>query len=303
LSALSQADERIATSAQNLGLLSQALQALDEDESVLRELLADQPQNPVFHRRQALVHSIRSDVYDSDSSPSFGDPARALESSERYLGAATEMVRSDPANTSARFSRAVAMYSVSFYLREFDANAAVTMARDSVRMFDQMVGAGKPSYLIASRRVRALRRLGEAQLQAGHVADARASAQSALDAERTIATGKDADWDDEHSVMVQLLLLAGKASAASGDFEHAESRMREAREEAQQIAQRQELTSLIPLVNAEEALGTFYAQRRRIEEARTCYERLIGLWQHFPETNEYVDVQKAISKRWLTSLH
>ncbi len=303
LSALSQALERIGTAAQELGLLQQGLQALNEEESLLAELLAAEPQNPQFHRMQTTVHNYRLGMYYADLRPNLGDPQRALDSAKRYLDAAEQMVRNDPANTSAQFSRAIATYQVSFSLREFDATAAAAVARNAVRLFDEMIASGKPSYLVTSRRVRALLRLGEAQLKAGRAADARASAQAALDAVRPLAAGNQAELEDDSRILVQVLILSGNASAAAGDFANAESFIREAREEAQKIAHSDELTNLIPLANAEEALGAFYARRRRTEEARACYQRLSQLWQRFPESNEYVDRQRIASERLLASLH
>ena len=299
---MSLADERIGTAAGELGLFEQALGALDEDESLLGELLRAEPRNPRFHRSQALVHSYRLEIYYSDLKPNLNDAARALESGRRYLAAAEAMVRSDSSNTSAQLSRAIAMYAVSLPLREFDAIAALRMAQDSVRIFDGMVASQKPSYLVLSRRVRALVRLGQAQLKAGRLAEARATAESALAAERPIAAEKGEGWEEEKTMLAQALLLAGKASAALGDSDHAENLLREARRIAQEIAQSRELTSTIPLANADQALGAFYARRHRTGEARACYQELIESWQLFPQANEYVDRQKAESRRLLASV-
>jgi calcineurin-like phosphoesterase family protein len=59
---------------------------------------------------------------------------------------------------------------------------------------------------------------------------------------------------------------------------------------------------VIPLANAEQALGEFYAQQRRIDEARTFYQRLNGRWQSFPGNNDYLEIQRAASNRLLVSL-
>jgi hypothetical protein len=37
--------------------------------------------------------------------------------------------------------------------------------------------------------------------------------------------------------------------------------------------------------------------------ARASYERLVKLWQDFPESNEYVDARRVSSQRLLSSLH
>jgi tetratricopeptide (TPR) repeat protein len=143
----------------------------------------------------------------------------------------------------------------------------------------------------------ALLKLGEAQLKAGQLAQARSTADLALAAEREIA-----QTPDERADLVEALILASNASAATRDPGRAESLLREAGDEAQVIARSQELTNLIPLAAAEEALGTFYVHRHRTQEARECYERLVQLWQKFPESNEYVDNQRTVSQRLLSSL-
>ena len=299
---LAHADERVATSADSLGHLDQSLRALEDDQLALTELLAAEPHNPTLHRRLALVHHYRSEVYYSDVDPNLGEPSRALESAKLYLQTAEEMFRSDPANTSAQFSRAIASYKVSFYLRESDPRAAEKLAANSVQMFDTMLASGKSDYLITSRRVRALLHLGEAQLKAGHVAEARATARTALDTQRPVAAKRGAEWDDERRVLIQILTLSAHVSGASGDYRTAESRMEEARQEALQIAQSQEISATIPLANVERAWGALYLRQRRKQDARGCYERLAKLWQQFPETNQYVDLQRRAAKQMLASL-
>jgi tetratricopeptide (TPR) repeat protein len=298
---LSLAEERIGTGAQNLGFLAEALRALDADQSELAELLRSEPQNPKLHRRRALVDHYRSQVYYDESSPDLGDPASGLESARQYLDRANKMVSGDPNDVSARLSQAIASYQVSFCLRESDAASAVAMARDAVRILDGLLASGKTSYLITSRRLHAMIRLGQAELKLGHVREARRIAELALAGERSLA-GRNAPESDEHVILVSALTLAGQTNAASGNGERAESLLREARTEAQSIAKEQELTDLIPLSNSEGALGTFYANRHRTAEARACYARLVDLWKPFPESNVYVQRQKAAAARLLASL-
>jgi tetratricopeptide (TPR) repeat protein len=300
LNQVQQATSRMATAAQSMGLLTEALQALDESESVMRELLADQPHNPVLHRRQALLHQFRSSVYYDDINPDLRDPARALESAKRYLEAAQQMVTGDPNNASAQFSRAIAMFRVSYSLREFDAPAAVRMARDSVRIFDELIASGKTNSLIVSRRVTALRRLAEAQLKSGLPRDARISAESALAKERIIA-GQTAADSEEHAMLVRALTVAAEACARSGEVKRAESLLQEARVIAEPVAQNATPANIRALADTEEALGAFYA-RRRPAEARACYEHLLEVWQRLPGPNEYVDRQRTAASRLLASV-
>jgi tetratricopeptide (TPR) repeat protein len=298
LNMVAESAERVGTAAQELGHLREALQAFDEDETALRELLAAEPLNPKFHRTLALMYQFRGRVYFSDSYPDYGDPKRALQDMKLYLQTAQQMLDRDPNNTAAQFSVELATLKVSHCLQKSDPPAAISLARDSIRMLDQMIASNKGERRRAvSYRAEGLRKLGEAQLNAGRLAEARSSADLALTASRELA-----QTPDDRGNLVEALLLAGKASAATRDLAHAESLLREARDEAQSIARSLELTNLIPLATAEEVLGTFYVARHRTREARVCYERLANLWQQFPESNEYVDRQKTSSKRLLSSI-
>jgi tetratricopeptide (TPR) repeat protein len=164
-------------------------------------------------------------------------------------------------------------------------------------MLDQMIASNKGGSRAVFDRADALRKLGEAQLKAGQLAEASSSADLALAASRELA-----ETPDDRGNLVEALILAGKTSAAARHPAHAESLLRQARDEAQGIARSRELTNLIPLATAEETLATFYVARHRTQEARACFERLVDLWQQFPESNEYVDGQKTSSKRLLSSL-
>jgi hypothetical protein len=212
------------------------------------------------------------------------------------------MANSDPSNTSAQFSRAIATYWVSFHLRQISPKASLRLAKDSVNMFTDLLKSAKSNYLFISRRERALLRLSEAQLRTGRVAEARATAQSALDAVRVLASGQGGQWD-ERNELVQALIVAGKASAAAGESKHAEDLFIEGRAEALKAALgHYDATNLIPLANLETALGDFYARRHRTVQARICYQHLADLWQRFPGSNEYVDIQRAAAQKRLAAL-
>jgi Flp pilus assembly protein TadD len=212
------------------------------------------------------------------------------------------MVRRDPNDTSAKISRAIAMCRVSFCLCESDPNAAARLARQALVALDELMASGKKEYLIVANHAVALQRLAEAQLKSGHVAAARGFASSTL-AERRSLTAQNQRGSADRTTLVTALILAGETEAAAGSFEIAESHMREAREEAEAIAKNRELTNVIPLAHAEQALGVFYAGRRRTDEARESYRQLAGLWRDFPEANEYVVLQREIAGRLFASLH
>jgi tetratricopeptide (TPR) repeat protein len=240
-------------------------------------------------------------VYYDDVAPSFLDATRALDSAKRYREATEEMARSDPRNTSALRSRAIATYSVAFYLSHSDPNAAVVLARDALRMFDDMIAAGNTDYLTVSRRVRALRRLGQAELKAGRVKEAMVTIRAALDSERKIAA-QNKIGPDEEMIMVHLLTLDSRVNELSGNSGGAEPQLLEAKQRALRMAQNGLLTNVVSLANAEQALGEFYARARRTEEARASYQRLSEIWQRFPENNDYLEMQRAASKRLLASV-
>lgn len=302
LIALAMADERVGTAAQELGLLSRALSAFNEDESMLSQLEKAEPRNPRLHRLKAVLYQFRSIAYNDDAYPSLADPASALASARQYLAAAEEMVGADPNNSSAQLSHAIALNRVAYSLAEFDPDAAVTMASESVRLFDQMMASGKSSQLIVSGRAQALERLAQAQLRGGRFLEAQRSAEAALKARRLEVNKKSKD-NAELADVARALVLAGEANAAVSDFTDAEHLLLEAQSQASRIVNPEELTSLIPLAQAELALGELYSRQRRNQEARACYQHLAALWQKFPSGNEYVDRQRGIAVRLLSSIH
>jgi eukaryotic-like serine/threonine-protein kinase len=296
--AVAESAERIGTAAQELGHLREALQAFDEEETFLKELLVAEPMNPRFHRNLALAYQFRGRVYYNDTYPNYGDPKHALENLKVYLQTAQQMLERDPNNTSAQFSVEIAKLKVSYCLQESDPQAAIRLAHESMRMLDQMIASNTARRRVIADQAETFVRLGEAQLKGGQLAEARNSADSALAALREIASQN----PDDHNNLTQAMILAGRTSAATGDLARAESLLREARDESQKSIRPEEVTSLIPLARAQQALGAFYVQRHRTQEARACYQQLVDLWQQFPESNEYVDRQKSASKRLLSSL-
>jgi tetratricopeptide (TPR) repeat protein len=297
---LAGAAERVGTAAQSLGFLSRAEEAFAEDESAVAALLAIEPRNPRYRRQLALLYEFRSSLYYDDAEPNLGDPARALVDARRYLEQAEDMVRNDPKDTSARFSQAVAMYRVSSLLTEFNLKDAIAMARDSVRIFDELIGSGSRGFLNVSRRARALVRLGQAEFKAGRIAEARGIAESALSLNRQIVAEKPREAE-QRVILIRAEILSARISAVSGSFAVAEKLLGEAQAEAQSVAKTQDIESVIPLAMTEDALGTLYARQGRTKEATACYRRLADLWSRFPES-EYAARQKATAARRLSSL-
>ncbi len=294
-----QAAERKATAAQALGNLSGALQALDEDEAALRGLLAQEPRNPRFRRAEAMLYQFRSIVYFDDRKPNLADPSRALENARMYLRATEEMVSRDASDRPSQRSHAIAMYRVSLSLRQFEPEAAVKIAGDSLRVFDKLIAAGKSDSLTRGNRLASLARLAGAQIAAGHFVDARKSAEAALAYARTLAAGQDHHGVDD---VIMALVIAGNANAGARAFDRAESLFREACEKAQILVKPDDLMSVIPLANSEKALGDFYCSRRRTADARACYQEAQTLWRNSVGPSEYVVRMRADTEKSLSSL-
>jgi serine/threonine protein kinase len=297
LTLVAQSTERVGTAAQELGHLREALREFDEQESVMKELLAAEPLNPKFLRTLALMYQYRGRVYYADAYPNYRDPKRGLQAFKLYLQTAQQMLDRDPNNIAAQFSVVIAKLKVSYCLQESDPSGAIRLVQDSMRMLDQMIASNKGGSRAVALRAEGLRKLGEAQLSAGLLAQARNTADLSLATSRELAT-----TPDERSNLVEALILSSKTSAATGDYAKVENLLLEAHHDAQEIARSQELTNLFPLAITEEALGAFYVARHRPGDARECYERLVQLWQKYPESSEYVDNQRAASQRLLSSI-
>jgi hypothetical protein len=187
LTMVAQSAERVATAAQELSHPRQALQEFDEEESAVRELLAAEPLDPRLRRTLALMYQFRGRVYCSDSYPNYDDPKRALEDLRPNLQTAQQMLERDPNNTDAQFNVRIGKFKISYRLEESDPPGAIRLARDWLRVFDQMIASKKGDREAVLDREDALLKLGEAELKAGQLAQARSTADLALAAEREIA--------------------------------------------------------------------------------------------------------------------
>jgi len=49
-------------------------------------------------------------------------------------------------------------------------------------------------------------------------------------------------------------------------------------------------------------LGEFYTSRHKRAQAKECYQKMAALWQRFPESNEYVALQRAAAAKLLASV-
>lgn len=283
------AKERIGTAASTVGLLHEALAASGEDEKLLTELLALEPANPRFHHMLALLAEIRSVIYYDDTQPNLNDPAQCLKYSREYLETARQMAARDPNDASARFSFAVALYRLSYPLKQSDPAAAVESARESVRIFDALIREGKGTFLVTSRRVRAVRRLAEALLAAKRFPEARAAAEQAL-AEQRKAFARDPNAAENRQFMVLMLITAAEAAAAVRDPAAELALLNEAEGVASGTfaGNRGELTALIPLARVRGELAAHFRNAGDEAQARQWSDAVRKLWQEFPDQNEYV---------------
>ena len=113
------------------------------------------------------MYQFRGRVYFSDGYPDYGDPKRGLQNFKLYLQTAQQMLDRDPNNTAAQISVVLAKLKVSLCLQKSDPPAAIRLARDSLRMIDQMIASNKSGDRAVKDRADGLRKLGAAQLNAG----------------------------------------------------------------------------------------------------------------------------------------
>ena len=277
---------RVGTTARASGHLDESLKALNDAKVLIAELLRLEPQNPAYHRAEAVLAQFLSSVYDDDREPSLEDPARCLQYSRQYLDFARGMVKRDPANASAQFSLAVALYRISFPLKFSDPGAAIRAARESVQSFDEQIAAGKSSFLVISRRARALRRLSEALVAGGQVKEAGLRASEALAEQRKIASSDVNDVEAAH-YYVQALVAAADAT---DNLKLAGEYLAEAEQKSSATYARSpdDMVAAVHLALVREAAAAH--ARKSGDEARAARstEAAGQVWREFPERNDYV---------------
>ena len=281
---------RVGTCARAAGHLKESLQALDDSSQLLVEMLRLEPQNPNYLRSQAVLAQFRSATYDDDGGPSYEDAAQCLKYSQQYLDGARQMVTRDPANASAKFSLAIALFRISFPMRATDPKGAVAAARESVQLFDAQMASGKPSFLVESRRARALRRLAEALLAAGQREEARQRAEEALREQRKVME-RDSKDVEEMRLYVQALITASASASASPEAGY----LKEAEAKAAATYQQSpgELTSALVLARVYEAAASAASRRGDAAGAAQGTEAGLRIWREFPVENEYVRRKRA----------
>ena len=282
------------SSAAATGQLREALQAFDDAQALHEEVLRKEPFNPAALRGLALLGQDQSRAWFDDSAPHLNDPARSAVYARQYLDGVQRMVDRDAKDQSARFSLAIAKLRLSMPLKYLDPKAAVASARESVAIFDELIAAGRKSFLVLSRRNRALRRYAEALLFYGHAAEARAQADEALRGERVVLS-KDPKNQDELASLALILLAAADAAVATHEPAAAETFLTEAQSVAAGIyaANPKELTSVIPLARIRERLGVHWRRSGDAAKAGRWFAAAAKLWTDHPEQNDYVRREEA----------
>ena len=288
------ARQEIGTAATATGRLEEALTAFDEVQALLEELLRLEPSNPKSRRALALLGQDRSQAWYDDAKPNRNDPAQALKYARQYRDAMQQMVARDGKDQSARLSLAIALFRLSFPLKHSDPPGAVASARESVRIFDDLIAEGRNSYLVLSRRNRALRRLSEALLFAGNAAEARVRAADALSGQRQIAA-RDTKNLDEAASLAMTLAASAEAAEALHDVHGANDFLMEAESIAAGIysLNPNELTSVIPLARIREELGGHWRKAGGQTQSRRWFEDARKLWRDYPDQNDFVRRESA----------
>jgi eukaryotic-like serine/threonine-protein kinase len=286
--------ERVGTVAVAIGHVPEALTAFDENQQLIDELLQLEPANPLFRRAYALLAQFRSSAYYDDGGPSLEDPVRCLAYSRQYLEAARQLAARDPKNASAQLSLAIALFRLSFPLKHSDPAGAIATARESVVLFDRLIADGKNTYLVVSRRARALRRLSEALLFAGHTEEARATAGEALAGQRKVAA-RDPKDRHEGSILSLTLVTAAEAADAARDWPSAAAWLMEAEPISAAIyaQDRGELNAVIPLARVRTTLRDHWKKAGDDRQSQHWQAEALRLWQEFPDQNEFVKRKMA----------
>ena len=288
------ARERVGTASIGAGHLEEGLRAFDENQALIEELLRLEPSNPSFRRPVALLAQFRSIAWYDDASPNLNNPTQSLKYARQYFDAMKRAVARDDKDQSARLSLAIALFRLSFPLKHSDPTGAVASARESVRIFDESIAAGRKSYLVLSRRNRALRRLSEALLFAGNAAEARVKAADALAGQRQLAA-RDPKNMQEAASLAMILVASAEAAEALHEVHGANGFLMEAEGIAADIhsQNRNELTTVIPLARIRDELGDHWRKAGDETQSRRWFDEAQKLWRGFPDRNDFVRRESA----------
>jgi tetratricopeptide (TPR) repeat protein len=182
------------------GRYDEALGRLRVSEPIIEGLLAEQPDNPNYIREKMAAANGESTIYDSESEQNLHKPVEAVAAGRRYLGLAEQLVNADPHNASARLSLAIANFQLSYPLGKIDPPESLRLAQSSLRILDEDLARSPGSYLLRSRRARALRYLAYALNRSGRPAEARETLQKALGIQRQLLIETPSNADERAQI-------------------------------------------------------------------------------------------------------
>lgn len=168
------------------GRYDEALARLRQSEPIIEGLLAEEPDNPKYIREKMGAANAESNIYDSEDQQNLGKPAEAIVAGRRYLALAQQLVNADPHNASARLSLAIANFQLSYPLGKIDPPESLRLAQNSLRILDEDLARSPDSYLLRSRRARALRYLAYALNRNSRPAEARDALEKAIGIQRQL---------------------------------------------------------------------------------------------------------------------
>lgn len=147
----------------------------------------------------------------------------------------------------------------------------------------------KRSFLVTSRRGRALRRLSEALQFAGQAGEAQDVAAEALVAQRN-AAARDAKDVQEATLLALTLLTNAEVAESLHEPANALAFLTESEQIAGQAYLRNpnELTAVIPLARVRDALSLHWHKAGNAVESQRWLSESRRLWRAFPDQNEFV---------------
>ena len=289
------AKERLGTANMEVGHLHDALAIFDQDQALIVEILKLEPANPRAKRNLALLGQYRSEVWYDDRYPNFDNPAESVKYAQQYLDTTRAIVARDENDHSARFSMAVALFRLSYPMGHVRPAEAVSLARESVSVFDSLIAGGDKSYLVTSRRNRGSRRLAEGLLANGQIKEAANQAEETLRTQRGLVAQHPDDLD-ERTILAMILTVRAQIAVAQADRAVAIGYLTEADQLATSVYNRgtTELQIIQPLSKIRALLAAQYAATGDQAKARYWNDAALKLWTALPDQNEYVRRQSAL---------
>ena len=198
----------VASSLAENGRYDEALAMLRRAAPIMEELLAAEPDNPVYIRQKMAFANYESQTYDNETGTCLGKPAEAVAAGRRYLALAKRLTEADPRNASARLSLAIANFQLSYPLAKIDPAESLLVAQTAVAILDESLARTPDDRLLRSRRARALRHLAYALGKNKRIGEARKTAESAIEIQRQLLAETPSDASEREQIELSQKVLA-----------------------------------------------------------------------------------------------